>query len=128
MFFIGQTLNHFYVTYSFCELLIFFYSPVPNNRGEGPADNLTIKKSGEGGLKNVLGQKWQPVITNYWCSKQLLIVEKHQYNFSCSIHLNIKQNNVSNNLANLINVNTKSFLRNQTHLCIHLLALLVPSH
>ena len=53
------------------------YSPVPNNRGEGglnktgePRGNLNINKQGiqikEGGdLKNVLGQKWQPVITNY---------------------------------------------------------------
>ena len=49
------------------------YSLVPNNRkrkGEGlnkrmegresPTDNLNINKRG-GGLKNVLGQKWQPV-------------------------------------------------------------------
>ena len=28
-----------------------------------------IKKGG-GGLKNVVGQKWQPVITNYGCPKQ----------------------------------------------------------
>ena len=40
----------------------------------------------KGSLKNVLGQKWQPVITNYGCLKQLLIVEKHQYDFSCSLH------------------------------------------
>ena len=40
--------------------------------GGGPTDNLNInKREGAikrgGGLKNVLGQKWQPVITNYGC-------------------------------------------------------------
>ena len=80
------------------------YSSVPNNRGSlnkrgGPPDNLNInkqgvsnKRRGGGGLKNFLGQKWQPVITNYGCPKQLLIVEKHQYNFLCILHLYIKQN------------------------------------
>ena len=77
------------------------YSPVPNNsggggglnkRGGGPTDDLNINKRGSpnkrgGGLKNALGQKWQPVMTNYGCPKQLLIVEKRQYNFSCSLHL-----------------------------------------
>ena len=58
---------------------------------------------------------------------QLLIVEKHQYNFSCSLHLYIKQNETFL-IANLSNVNTKSCLRNQTPLCIHLLVVLVPSH
>ena len=43
--------------------------------GGGPTDNLNInKREGAikrgGGLKNVLGQKWQPVITNYGCPKQ----------------------------------------------------------
>ena len=80
----------------------------------------------EGGLKNCIGQKWQPDITNYGCPKQLLIVEKHQYNFSCSLHLYIKQNRMFL-ITNLSNVNTKSCLRNQTRLCIHLLVLLVPS-
>ena len=80
----------------------------------------------EGDLKNSIGQKWQPDITNYGCPKQLLIVEKHQYNFSCSLHLYIKQNRMFL-ITNLSNVNTKSCLRNQTRLCIHLLVLLVPS-
>ena len=41
--------------------------------GGGPTDNLNINKRegaikrGGGVLKNVLGQKWQPVITNYGC-------------------------------------------------------------
>ena len=56
---------------------LFIYSPVPNNRG-GPTDNLNINKRGVqikrvgggqgevgGCLKIVLGQKWQPVTTNY---------------------------------------------------------------
>ena len=55
---------------------LFIYSPVPNNRG-GPTDNLNINKrgvqikrvggggGGGGCLKIVLGQKWQPVTTNY---------------------------------------------------------------
>ena len=77
-------------------------------------------------MKNVLGQKWQPVITNYGCLKQLLIVEKHQYNFSYSLHLYIKQNRTFL-ITNLSNVNTESCLRNQTCLCIHLFVLLVPS-
>ena len=73
-------------------------------RGEGGlnkrdclTDNLNINKQwgfqvrrGGEGLKNVLAQKWQPVIIK--CPKQLLIVEKHQHNFSCSLHLYIKQN------------------------------------
>ena len=80
-----------------------------------------------GGLKNIFGQKWQPVITKYGCPKQLLIVEKHQYNFSCSLHLYIKQSRTFP-ITNLGNVNTKSCLRNQTRLCIHLRVLLVPSH
>ena len=56
------------------------YSLVPNNRGGlnkrgGPTDNLNINTRGGGqikggDLKNVLGQKWQPVITNYGCPKQ----------------------------------------------------------
>ena len=50
-----------------------------------PRDNLNTS------LKNVLGQKWQPIITNYGGPKQLLILEKHKYNFSCSLHLYIKQ-------------------------------------
>ena len=54
-----------------------------------PTDNLNINKQGVqikgGALKNVLGQKWQPVIISYGCSKQLLIVEKHQYNFHAMI-------------------------------------------
>ena len=78
-----------------------------------------------GGLKNVLGQTWQSVITNYGCPKQLLMVEKHQYNFSCSLHLYIKQNRTF--LINLSNANTKSCLKIQTRLCIHRLVLLVPS-
>ena len=97
----------------------------------GLNDNLNINErrvqiKGGGGLKNVLGQKWQPVITNYGCPKQLLIVEKHQYNFSCSLHLYIKQNRTFL-ITNLSNVNTKSCLRNQTRLCIHLLVLLALS-
>ena len=40
----------------------------------GPTDNLNINKRGgpnkRVGLKNVLSQKWQPVITNYGCPKQ----------------------------------------------------------
>ena len=70
-------------------------------------------------LKNVIDQKWQPVITNYMCPKQLLIVEKHQYNFSCSLHLYIKQNKTFL-ITNLSNVNSKICLRNQTRLCIYL--------
>ena len=39
-----------------------------------PTDNLNINKWGvqikKRGLKNVLGQKWQPVITNYELPKQ----------------------------------------------------------
>ena len=89
-----------------------------------------IISGGEGGgsLENVLVQKCQtePVITNYGCPKQLLIVEKHQYNFSCSLHLYIKQNRTFL-ITNLSNVNTKSCLRNQTRLCIHLLVLLALS-
>ena len=85
------------------------------------------KRGGGRGLKNVVGQKWQPVITNYLCPIQLLIVEKHQYIFSCSRHLYIKQNRTFL-ITNLSNVNTKSWLRNQTRLYIHLLALLIPSH
>ena len=61
------------------------------------------------------------------CPIQLLIVEKHQYIFSCSRHLYIKQNRTFL-ITNLSNVNTKSWLRNQTRLYIHLLALLIPSH
>ena len=86
-------------------------------------------REGRGGsLENVLVQKCQTelVITNYGCPKQLLIVEKHQDNFPCSLHLFIKQNRTLL-ITNLSNVNTKSCLRNQTHLCIHLLVLLVPS-
>ena len=37
----------------------------------------------------------------------LNIVEKHQYNFSCSLHLYIKQNRTFL-ITNLSNVNTKS--------------------
>ena len=52
---------------------------VLNKRG-ALTDNLNINKRGfqikGGGLKNVLSQKWQPIITNYGCPKQLLIVEK----------------------------------------------------
>ena len=111
------------------------YAPVANNREGCPTDDLNINKRGVqikagvggggwgGGLENILGQKWQPATTNYACPKQLLIVEKHQYNFSYSLHLYKTKQNVSNN-----NVNTKSCLRNQTHLGIHLLAVLVPSH
>ena len=96
--------------------------------GTGVAGRFQIKWWWErGGLKNVLGQKWQPVITNHGCPKQLLKVEKHQYNFSCSLHLSIKQNRTFLT-TDLTNVNTKSCLRNQTRLCIHLLVLLVPSH
>ena len=46
----------------------------------GPTDNLNInkqgvqRKMGGGGLKNVLGQKWQPVITNYGSHKQKFFV------------------------------------------------------
>ena len=81
-----------------------------------------------GDLKNVIGQKWQPVVTNYGCPKQLLIVQKHQYNFSCSLHLYIKQNNTFL-ITNFSNVRTKSYLRNQTRLCIHLLVFfVVPFH
>ena len=65
--------------------------------GSEATDNLNINKPGVQikagrGCENVVGQKWQPVITNYGCPKQLLTVEKHQYNFSCSLHLYIKQN------------------------------------
>ena len=103
-------------------------SPVPNNRNGGSREvpNKMVVGGG-GGLKNVLGQKWLPVITNYGCPKQLLKVEKHQYNFSCSLHLSIKQNRTFL-ITNLTNVNTKSCLRNQTRLCIHFLVLLVSSH
>ena len=83
-------------------------------------------KKGEGGLKNILGQKRQPVVTIYGCSKLLLIIEKHQYNFLCGLHLYIKENRAFL-ITNLSSVNTKSCLRNQTPLCIHLLVLLVPS-
>ena len=89
-----------------------------------------IISGGEGGgsLENVLVQKCQtePVITNYGCPKQLLIVEKHQDNSPCSLHLYIKQNRTLL-ITNLSNVNTKSCLRNQTRLCIHLLVLLALS-
>ena len=67
-----------------------------NKRG-GPTDILNINKwgvhikGGDGSLKNVLGQKLQSFITNE-CPIHLLIVEKDQYNFSCSRHLYIKQN------------------------------------
>ena len=96
----------------------------------GLTDNLNINErrvqiKGGGGLKNVLGEKWQPVITNYGCPKQLLIVEKHQHNFSCSLHLYTKQNRTFL-IINLGNVKTKSCLRNQTRVCINLLVFLVP--
>ena len=62
----------------------------------GPTDNLNINKrdgpNKRGSLKNVFRQKWQHVISNYGCPRQLLIVEKHQYNFSWSLRLYIKQN------------------------------------
>ena len=64
--------------------------------------------------------------TNYGCPKQLLIVEKYRYNFSCGLHLYMKQNGTFL-ITNISNVNTKSFLRNQRCLCIHLLVLYVPS-
>ena len=80
-----------------------------------------------GSLKNVIVQKWQPVITHYGFPKQLLIVEKHQYNFSCSLHLYIKQNRTFL-ITNLSNINIKSCVRNQTHLYIHLVALLDSSN
>ena len=44
------------------------------NKKEGPTDNLDMNKRGEGGLKNVLAQKWQPVITNYGCPKQFISI------------------------------------------------------
>ena len=48
-----------------------------NNTG-GPTDNLNINKRGgpnkRGGLKNVLGQKGQHVISNYGCPKQNFFV------------------------------------------------------
>ena len=103
------------------------------NKRRGPTDKLNINKLGGdpnkrgSDLNNVLGQKWQPVITNFRCRKQLLIVEKHQYNFSCSLHLYIKQKRTFL-ITNLSNVYNKSCLRNQTRLCIYLLVLLVPSH
>ena len=102
-------------------------SQIPNNRNGGSGEVPNKMVVGGGRLKNVLGQKWLPVITNYGCHKQLLKVEKHQYNFSCSLHLSIKQNRTFL-ITNLINVNTKSCLRNQTRLCIHFLVLLVSSH
>ena len=62
------------------------YSQVPNNKGDlnkmskgvggsgWATDNLNINKRGGSNkrrdLKNVLGQKWQTVITNYGCPKQ----------------------------------------------------------
>ena len=64
--------------------------------------------------------------TNYGCPKQLLIVEKYRYNFSCGLRLSMKQNGTFL-ITNISNVNTKSFLRNQRCLCIHLLSLYVPS-
>ena len=117
------------------QFLIIGEGGLNKREGRGPTDNLNInkrggiqikKRGGGEGLKNVLGQKWQPVIPNYECPKRLLVVEKHQYNFSCSLHLYIKQNGTSL-ITNLSNVNTKSCFRNQTRLCIHLLVLLVPS-
>ena len=66
----------------------------------------------------------RPVITNYGCPKKLLIVEKHRYNFSCSLHLYKKQNQAFI-ITNLSNVNTKSRLRNQTRFCIHFLLLVL---
>ena len=100
-----------------------------NKRGGSPTDNLNINKRGiqikSGGLKNVIGQKRQPVITNYGCPKQPVAVKKHQYNSLSSLRLYIKQNRTFL-ITNLSNVNTKICLRNQTRLCIHLL--LVPSH
>ena len=99
-------------------------------KGGDPTDNLNINKRGvqikRGGLRIVIRQKWQPVITNYGCPKRLLIVEKHKYNFSCSLHLYIKQNRTLL-ITNLTNINTNSCLRSQTLLCIHLLVLLVLS-
>ena len=38
--------------------------------GGGPTDNQNINKRGGGCLKNVLGLKWQPVVTNNACPKQ----------------------------------------------------------
>ena len=85
-----------------------------------------MKGGGGGGAVGGLGSEkcslskvaTRPVIINYGCPKQLLIVEKHQYNFSCSLHLYKKQNKTFL-ITNLSNVNTKSRLRNQTHFCIH---------
>ena len=61
----------------------------------------------------------------YGCPKQLVIVKKHQYNFSCSLHLYIKQNRTFL-ITILSNFNTKSCWRNQTHLCF--MKWFVPSH
>ena len=86
-------------------------------------DNLNIIKRGF----QIKGGGGSEKCSRSKVATQLLIVEKHQYNFSCSLHLYIKQNETFL-IANLSNVNTKSCLRNQTPLCIHLLVVLVPSH
>ena len=90
------------------------YSPVPHNRGRGGIlvtggfDRYPQYKQTRGRGPNKKGGgsekcSWskvetRPVVTNYGCTKQLLIA-KYQYNFSCILHLYVKQRfNVSPSL------------------------------
>ena len=90
-----HSLTQIWRTQWWCSLFLFFndtpfyskfvaalknsYSAVPNNEGGGGlTDNQNINELEPGpnkkgwGLKNLLGRKWQPVITNYGCPKQNL--------------------------------------------------------
>ena len=58
--------------------------------------NLNISKwgfqiKGGEGLKNILGQTWQPVITNYGCLKQNFFAPSRFYNWYWSYYY-IEQN------------------------------------
>ena len=88
----------------FCEIFKNTHSLVPNNTG-GPTNNLNINKrrvqirlGGGGGLwsgkcfRSKVATCYLIIspITNYGCPTELLIVGKHQYNFSCSLYLYMK--------------------------------------
>ena len=91
----------------FCEIFKNTYSLVPNNTGGlnkkgSPTNNLNINKrrgpnKARGGRSGKCSRSKVATcyliispITNYGCPTELLIVGKHQYNFSCSLHLCMK--------------------------------------
>ena len=87
----------------FCEIFKNTYSLVPNNTGDlnkkgSPTNNLNINKrrgpnKARGGCSRSKVATCYLIIspiTNYGCPTELLIVGKHQYNFSCSLHLYMK--------------------------------------